>query len=115
MDLDEMLGLKGLKYEELTPIEKETYHTWQQALTQNVLTVDSIRDYIRQAKDAVEQELADTPEMERVWLFFFQPNRKAVLLKARMKNYLLLEAMLSTPEKAKQAMERAVAGIVGKN
>ena len=33
-------------------------------------------------------------------------------LKARLRNYILLEAFLETPEKAQEALDRAIAGIV---
>ena len=33
-------------------------------------------------------------------------------LKARLRNYILLEAFLETPEKAQEALDRSVAGLV---
>lgn len=39
-------------------------------------------------------------------------DKKIVGLHARLKNYMLLEAFLDTPEKARKALDQAVAGLV---
>lgn len=104
------LGLNkdGLAYEDMNKVERETYMQWLTRLEEKQLTVSDILNYIRQARDAVEAELVETPETERTWLFFQRPNRKAVLLRARLRNYMLLENMLTAPERAKRAIERAL-------
>lgn len=102
MNTDEILEKIGIKYEDLNSIEKETLHTWMDVLNQNKLTLEGVRTYIASMKDSVEQELTKTGHDSKQDLF----------LKARLRNYLLIEAFLSTPEKAKAALDRALAGIV---
>jgi len=102
MTIDEILKKFGLKYEELKAEEKETLYSWMEALNKSKLTLETVKTYIASMRDAVEQELTKTGHNSKQDLF----------LKARLRNYMLLEAFLSTPEKAKQALERAMAGIV---
>ncbi len=40
-------------------------------------------------------------------------SRQDIYLKARLRNLMLLEAMLTSPEKAKIRLEQAIAGIAG--
>jgi hypothetical protein len=104
MTTDEILQQIGLKYEELTSVERETFSTWLEALNKSQLTIERIRTYIASMRDAVITELTQVP----------MGNDRDYLLKARLRNYMLLEAFLSTPEKAKKALENALAGIRGK-
>lgn len=99
--LQELLDKLGLKYEELNSVERDTLNSWLQGMSQNQLSVEKVREYISQMKDSVEVEIADTKLDKKNDLF----------LKARLKNYMLLEAFLQTPEKAKAALERSLAGI----
>lgn len=103
--LEEILEKAGLKYEDLNASEKETINVWLDALQKGQLTVEKIRGYISSMKDAVEQELCKHNVGSKQDLF----------LKARLRNYMLLEAFLSTPERAKQQMESALSGMVGKS
>lgn len=109
--MDEILDKAGLKYEDLNSAERETLNVWMSRLEQSQMTLESVRSAVSDMKDAVEQELISEPEFN--YLFIFKiPNRKQILLKARLKNYLLLEAFLSSPDKAKKALDRAVSGLV---
>jgi len=99
--IEEILKKYNLKYEDLKPVEKETLNTWLDALKQGQLTIDKVRDYIRTMRDSVEHELTKSSV----------GNKDDLFLKARLRNLMLLEAFLSTPEKAKQAINRALAGI----
>ena len=102
--LDELLEKVGLKYEDLNQIEKETLNTWMEALQKGQLSVERIKEYITSMREAVEQELAKSDLGSKQDLF----------LKARLRNYMLLDAFLTTPEKAKQQIENAISGMVGK-
>ncbi|MEM4271415.1 MAG: hypothetical protein QXO70_04980 [Candidatus Pacearchaeota archaeon] len=102
--IDSILKKIGLKFEDLNTIERETLYSWQEALSKNNITVENIRNYIKVMRDSVEKELTKTNLNSKQDLF----------LKARLKNYMLLEAYLSTPEKAKEAIERAISGLVSK-
>lgn len=99
--IDKLLEKYNLKYEDLEKSERETLNTWLNALSQNELTVVKVKDYISSMRSQVEQELSTTG---------FN-NTQDIYLKARLRNYILLEAYLSTPEKAKEALEKALMGI----
>jgi len=102
--LDELLEKVGLKYEDLNQIEKETLNTWMEALQKGQLSVERIKEYITSMREAVEQELAKAD----------LGSKQDTFLKARLRNYMLLDAFLTTPEKAKQQIENAISGMVGK-
>lgn len=74
---------------------------------------ETLKDYITNMKLSVERELSEEPEFVRVWLFAFR-NDKNILLKARLRNYILLEAFLESPKKAKEALDRAISGMIPK-
>jgi hypothetical protein len=108
--IDELLKKAGLKYEDLNVAEKETLNSMLDSLTKTKLTIDKLKEYLANMRYGVEQELANEPEHK--WIFF--RNDKNLLLKARLRNYMLLEGFLMSPEKAKEALERALAGMVVK-
>jgi hypothetical protein len=101
--MDEILQKFGLKFEDLSSAERDTLNQWIQSLGKNTLSVEMIRGYISNMKASVEDELTKTD----------LKTKQDIYLKARLRNYMLLEAFLSTPTKAKEAMEQALAGMVG--
>ena len=102
--IDQLLEKVGLKYEDLNPVEKETLHTWEEALRKGQVSIETIREYIDSMKDAVESELCKTD----------LGTKQDILLKARLRNYMLLRAFLTTPEKIKEQMEGMMSGIANK-
>jgi hypothetical protein len=100
--MNEILERWGIKYEDLNTAERETLNKMLEDLSKTQLTLDKVRDYISNMKDSVEQELTKTGLNSKQDLF----------LKARLRNYMLLEAFLSTPERAKKALEQAMTGLV---
>ena len=100
----------NLKIDELNSLEKETYFTMEKAVHETQISPEKLRDYIVEMRTSVEKELIDEPEFNRIFIFKFE-NRKQIYLKARLKNYMLLEAFLLSPEKAKQALEDMVSGM----
>jgi len=94
----------GLKYEDLTPDERTTLNEWSEGLAKKEIGVSDIRTHISSMKESVEKDLTKTDLNSKQDLF----------LKARLRNYMLLDAFLSTPEKAKKAIERQIAGLVSK-
>lgn len=99
--MDELLkifGVKDLTYDQLSQAERATFHSWLDGLKRNALTISSVHDYIRQLRDAVENELT-------------KPNitsREDLFLKARLRNLLLLDSMLTLPAKAEELLKRQV-------
>jgi hypothetical protein len=115
--INDVLAKFGLKEEDLdTPGhsgEMETLLKMQQTIQKNQVSVESTRSYVASLREAVTRELIDEPEFNYIFIFKV-PNRKQILLKARLKNYLLLEAYLSSPERMKQEMEDIVSVLAGK-
>ena len=103
MNIDDLLTKLGLKYEELNKLEKETLNTWMQSLRQNKLTLEQVRGYVISMRSAVEQDLVKAK----------LGKRQDIYLKARLRNYMLLEAFMDSPKKAEEALERSLAGLKG--
>lgn len=101
----------GLKIEKLNSLEKETYYKMLDAVQKAQLDHLKLRDYIITMKEAVEKELINEPEFIRIFIWKFE-NRKQILLKARLQNYLLLEGFLISPDKAKQNLEDMISGML---
>ena len=101
MGITDELGDKGVNIEKLTADEKQTYFTMLDAVRDSQLSIEKLRDYIIQMRSAVEQELTKH-DLE---------SKQDLFLKARLKNYMLLESFLISPEKAKKAYDEMVAMI----
>lgn len=104
MSVTDELEKQGIKIEELTVDEKQTYFSMLDVVNDSQLTPEKLRDYIIAMRSAVEQELIKTELGAEQDLF----------LKARLKNYMLLEAFLISPEKAKKELENSIARMVSK-
>lgn len=110
--LDKVLDRIGVeKYEDLSPQEQETFHTMADSLSETKLTLEAFGGYIRELRQRVELELTSMG-MKRpsFWAYMFNW-RKEEGLKARLRNYLLLEAFLDSPGKAKKKVNEALAGM----
>jgi hypothetical protein len=107
--LDELLAEQGLTFEKLTAEQREEYLQRLEILEAPEFTVDNFKNYIYAQKSEVEKELSDTDEFE---YFFFgllkRPNRKHLMLKARLKNYLFLELFFKTPDQRKKQIEAEI-------
>ena len=101
--LDDILQQHNLKFDDLTPVERETAFSMVEALQKSELTIQKIKDYIHTMRDSVEIELTKIGH----------ENKQDIFLKARLRNYMLLEAFLVSPEKAKMALDNALKGIKG--
>lgn len=110
MNVTETLEDKGIKIDSLNADEKQTYFSMLKAVEDATLTPEKLKDYIHDMREAVTRDLVAEPEFHRILFFKFE-NRKQIYLKARLHNYILLEAFLSTPNKAKRAFEEMVGAI----
>jgi hypothetical protein len=99
--MDEYLKNKGLKYEDLSSEERDSLTEMVNAFQQSVLTVEKVRNYVTSMKEAVEEELTKMGHEVK----------QDIYLKARLRNLLLLEACLSTPEKAKKKLDLALSNL----
>jgi hypothetical protein len=101
--MDELVKLltgKDIPYDQLRPDEKTYFHGLLDKVRRHTLTIEDVRTYIRQLREAVEMELTKPSLGHDDDLF----------LKARLRNLMLLDAMLTLPEKAEQLMKRQMAG-----
>lgn len=111
--MEQILKKFGVKYEDLNPSERETFNAMVEAVQKTQLSPEKMRDFITSLKNSVESELASEPEYVQLFIFK-RRNDRNIYLKARLRNYMLIESFLQTPEKAKQALDKALAGMVGK-
>lgn len=96
--IDKFLKKRGINsYDELNHVEKETYKRMLKVMSDKTLTVSDLKSYISTMKSSVASQLSDTPETDR---------DKNIHLKARLKNYSLLEDFLAGPEKAQKALAK---------
>ena len=109
--MDDLLERMGLKYEELKPAERETYHTWLETLSQKPIAPDDIKKYIRQMKESLEMELSKTDPSLFHWFFGW---KRDFAMKARLRNYILLESFLDGPERAKHALAAHIEQLASK-
>lgn len=124
--IDEILNKVGLQYEDLTSAERDTLLEWTKVLDSNQLDVDSVRQFVRSLKQSVEAELdkirKETPQNWVSVFALFIPfygllkkwymDEHKVYLEARLRNLILIESFLIGPKKAREALDRAIAGIV---
>ena len=101
MSIGDLLAKYNLKYEDLNINERETLQSWLENLASKEITLDRVKDYIREMISGVETELSEC-DLNR---------KKDIFLKSRLRNYLLLLAFLESPEKAKQALEKQLKNI----
>ena len=98
MNLFKLLEAKDIVYEDLNSAERETFTQMATAYASKELTVADIKEYIQKAKISVENDLAA----------YDLPKDKDLLLKARLRNYIMLLDFLDGPEKAKRWIEQAI-------
>jgi hypothetical protein len=108
--LDQVLEKLNLNFDDLNAVERETLLNWMSALQAKTLSVDSIKEHVQQMTDSVQAELAGFTEPKTIWEFLFS-KRKDIYRRARLRNYLLLLAFLTGPEKAQKAIERSLTNI----
>ena len=97
--MDELLKYFGfdLSYDQLKPAEREVFHRWVDDLKKDPPTVGKVKQYVHQLRDAVEKELTNTSITAK----------QDVFLKARLANYMLIDAFLTSPAMAEKALKGA--------
>lgn len=113
MNITEELEKKGFKIEELNSEEKQTYFSMLEVVQKAQMTPEKLKDFIVSMREAVVKELVKEPEFNRIFIFKVE-NRKQIYLKARLQNYMLLEAFLISPEKAEQQLRGMIDSMVAK-
>ena len=100
--IDSILERTGLKYDDLKPAEIETLNGWLKRLESKEFTVSNVKEYIVAMRRSVDEEVSKTTHN----------SKQDIFLKARLRNYILLEAFLDSPGKARKEVERRLAGLV---
>lgn len=104
---DILLEKRGLTYDELSTEEREVYNQLTDEARKSVLTMESFKSGVVRMREAIQMELVDEPEFNYIFIFKV-PNRKQIYLKARLKNLILIEAILIAPEKVKEQIEQTI-------
>lgn len=95
-DIDTWLQDLGIRdYDELTSVEKETYHKMLEIAQSSQISLEDYKLNVKTMRESVEAALA-TEKLNKLQDLF---------LKARLKNYLLLETFFDRPERAKKLLE----------
>lgn len=100
----------GLKIEGLSEAEKDTYLAMLDTVQKAQLTPQKLKDYVSSLRDIVAKELINEPEFNYIFIFKVF-NRRQIFLKARLQNYIVLEAFLDSPNKAQEALEGMISNI----
>ena len=94
-NLDQLLEPTGYKFEQLTPDEQATALEMLEVIKNTKITIDIVKKHIADMKYSVEEKLAVAnldPEED-------------IYLKARLRNYMLLDVLIGTQDKAKDEIE----------
>ena len=98
---DELLDSMGIKsYDDLSPQEKDSYFKLQEIQAKGAVTIEDVRFHVRLMKQEIEHLLTKTDN----------PKKLEDQYKARIKNYLLLEALLERPERTAFMIKQYVKG-----
>lgn len=112
MSITDRLEEQGIKIEELNAVEQETYSKMLEEVQKSQLTPEKLKAHISGMREAITKELVDEPEFNYIFIFKVA-NRRQIYLKARLKNYVLLESFLNSPQKAKEVLESMINNIGG--
>ena len=93
--LDDVIEKLG-GYDKLNAAEKETYHEHLKIIEGKVISVSDIKFFVRAMITIIERDLVNTKE----------GSDESRGLKGRLKNFLLLDQFLFSPERAKEALEK---------
>lgn len=111
--MEEYLKRFGLTTDKLSDIEIETLQKWAEDLSKNELTVHKIKEHIEKMIVAVSKELANSIDDRKWW--FQRLGQTDLSLKMRLKNYIMLQDFLNSPEKARKFLEASLSNLKKKS
>lgn len=95
--IQEILESAGIKdFDELRDFEKDTYFKMLEVAESGKITLDYVIKAVKAMREKLEFTLA-TEDLSR---------RKDLFLKARLKNYILLESIFDKPERAREMLDQ---------
>lgn len=93
---DEILESFGISnYDNLNSAEQETLRSWVEKVEKSVITLDDVKRGVQVMREVIEAEIVNLENDQKKDLF----------LKARLKNLILLETILTRPERARAALD----------
>lgn len=93
---EQILEAFGIKdYDELNSSEKETLREWVDKIEKSAITLDDVKSGVVKMREGVEAELSRHEYNDRQDIF----------LKARLRNLIVMETILTRPEKARAALD----------
>ena len=96
-DINKWLQSLGIRdFDDLRQDEKESYFKLLDLAEKSKITLDDVKKHIHQMRMSVEFALASEKLAKNEDLF----------LKARLKNYILLESLFERPERAKETLQQ---------
>ena len=124
--IDEFLNNFGLKIEDLNAEEKKWFFDKVNAFEQGQITLEKLKDIIKDMRTRIEDELTntkDTPQNFITLLTYLIPviglirkwyhDQRELELKARLKVLISIEFLLTSPEKQRKEIEQALSNIAG--
>jgi len=94
--VDEWLSQKGLKFEELSHEERDTYVKMLEVAEAHPISIEDWKTFISQMITGIQSELVMTKD----------GTQKSIDGKARLRNMIVMQNFLNTPERAKKDLER---------
>ena len=95
--LTEVLRKLGKKYEELSPVAKDTYDRWEKILSVGPITIEKLKEFLEGEREALIKELIH-PQIKL-------NSEEDIFLKARILDYEVILALLESPQKAALMLE----------
>jgi hypothetical protein len=110
MQLSQLLDKFNLQLEDLNSVERQTLVSWAEKLSNQKLTLDTVRESIPRLISALEAELSGLEPPPTFWAWLFRSKRD-IYLKARLKNLLMIQDFLTGPERAQRWVEQQLSNI----
>jgi hypothetical protein len=100
MDMfSQILDSFGIKdYDQLNSMEQETLRSWVDKVEKSQITLEDMKRGIVIIRESLEAELVQNDN-----------RKKDIYLKARLKNAILFESILTRPERARAALDSYIA------
>jgi hypothetical protein len=108
-DIDNWLKTLGIKdFDDLIEDEKKEYFKLLDIAEKSKVTLEDFRSHVKQMRISVEYAITEEPQFvfSKPFPFLRRKNPKFIQLQARLKNYILFEALFDRPERAKEMLQQ---------
>lgn len=107
--VENLLKQHNASLDDLSQDEMNAFFNLLKQAESKELDLPKFKVVLRDLITALEREFVVTDEWEYFFFGVFRrENRKHLYIKARLDNYLILENILSSPERARRAMEEVI-------